>query len=581
MADEYTMIQDKAKDFRDLFARMDTDKDLYFMKAYQMMRPDSLGTPMDNVVNVTFNDALTFGMRAVATMGSTQRQTVVEGRKIPDKQCTLLENFIDDMGFVIDDWLFNQGILALDTFLNEQICVRGHIAARVCLREEKKNGKRIFVPDVMPLDTRYFVYDMGRDGMRWGAYISYRSKEDIQEEYQKETKESETQVTDFWNKKNNIIFIGENEVKRQKNPYGYPPFIIAQSPAGSMLADKDAYQHRGESIFWANRGLFTEMNRTASIFQTLNVGSFAGAMQYESGAGMAAQKPVKPPWALYSVSPVEKGMGYKPMPVNDIRNAARLFYAILYTRIQQGGLSAIDYGNLTFPLSAVAITRLSTSRDQIFLPRIQAKAIFYQQLCKMLVKQYQLVNIKAKLGVEGLQNEYDPKSLEGDYQIKFRFFTESKEQEIANFSVAQAAKGIYSNYTIRRKWGNVPDPEAEEERIAVEQAEAMDEALFLYNRCSKLIVQGRDIEAKILANRLIGILKARQGISQIQPAETATKKLEKPGGRQIIPLLGQGNAGGTVAPEVGSEEEEMGKAEREEEITAAVGARAKQERVGA
>jgi len=32
-------------------------------------------------------------------------------------------------------------------------------------------------------------------------------------------------------------------------------------------------------------------------------------------------------------------------------NAARLFYAILYTRIQQGGLSAIDYGNLKFPLS--------------------------------------------------------------------------------------------------------------------------------------------------------------------------------------------------------------------------------------
>lgn len=572
--DKYKMVTDKAEDFRDLFARMDTDKDLYFMKAYEMLRPDNQ-QKMDDVINVTFNDPTTFAMRSIATLGSAQRQTVVEGRNMADKQCTLIENFIDDIGFVIDDWLTKRGFLDLDSFINEQICVRGHIAARSALH---KDDKRNLVPDVLPMDTRYFIYDMGMKGIKWGAHITSRSKGAIKDEYNKDVDES-TEVMDLYESDKNTIFISQEQEKAQKNPYGYPPFVIAQAAAGSWLADSDAFQHRGESIFWADRGLFPEMNRTASIFQTLNVGSFAGAVQYESALGTRAKKPKKPPWGIYSVSPVEKGMGYKPFPVNDIRAAARLFYAILYTRIQQGGLSAIDYGNLTFPLSAVAIARLTASRDQVFLPRIQAKAIFYQQLYKMIIKQYIQLGIEAELGREGFMSSYNPKELEGDYQIKFRFFTESKEQEIANYSVANAATPFVSAYTIRRDILKVPDPEAEDERIAAEQAEKVDEALFLYNRCSKLIAQDKDIEARILANKLVRILRARQGMAELPSEEEIGKKLKRPGGRQIIPLVGQGKAGSTVAPEVGAEEEELTKAEREEERIAEEGAEAKQERV--
>jgi hypothetical protein len=573
--DVYKMVEDKAREFRELFARMDKDKDLYFMKAYQMLRPDD-NRPMEDVINVTFNDPTTFAMRSIATLGSAQRQTVVEGRHISDEQCTLIESFIDDMSFSIDDWLVKRGILNLDSFINEQICIRGHIAARSCLRAENKK----LIPDVLPLDTRFLVYDLSMKGLKWHAYITSRSKGSIKNEYDKDIQDDSAEVMDFFNGENNLIFISQEERKRQRNPYGYPPVVITQAAAGSWLADSDAYMHRGESIFWADRDLFPEMNRTASIFQTLNVGSFAGAVQYESSAGVRAKKPQKPPWGIYSVTPVERGMGYKPFPVNDIRQAARLFYAILYTRIQQGGLSAIDYGNLTFPLSAGAITRLTASRDQIFLPRIQAKAIFYQQLYKMIINQYQKVGIKAELGAEGYKNQYDPKDLQGDYQIKFRFFTESKEQEIANYSVAQAATPFLSASTIRRNILKVPDPEAEEERIAVEQAEKIDEALFLYNRCSKLIAQDRDIEARILANRLDKVLRARQIVIGTTTETEPGKKLPKGGGRQIIPLLGQGKAGGTVAPEIGAEEEELSKMEREEERVAEEGAEAKQERVG-
>ena len=346
---------------------------------------------------------------------------------------------------------------------------------------------------------------------------------------------------------------------------------------GSMLADSVAAEHRGESIFWADRDLFKELNRTASIFQTINVGSFAGAMQFATSKGLKGKKPQRPPWGIYSVTPIEIGAyaGYRPVPVNDIKNAARLFYAILYTRVQQGGLSAIDYGNLTFPLSAVAITRLTGSRDQIFLPRIQAKAIFYQQLFKMIIKQYQTLGIKSEIGQEGFRREYKPDELKGNYQIKFRFFTESKEQEIANYSVANAATGFLSGATIRRSILKVQDPEAEEERIAVEQAEKMDECLFLYNRCSKLIAQDRQVEAKILADRLIKALRVRKTPQIAQSA--ASQKQSRAGGRQVMPLVGEG--GGQARPGIGTEGEELSRAEQAEEREAEVGAAANQERV--
>lgn len=574
----YKMIEDKGNEFRDIWGRMDTDKGLLFMDAYKMMRPDRTDLEMKNVINVTLNDAATFAARAIATLGSTTRQPEVSGRQMAEKACTKIEEFTDDMSYSIDERLFLRDTLNLDTFINEQVCIRGRIAARSVVRA--KGG--VLIPDVTPLDTRFFVYEMGIDGMLWGAPISWRSKQAVKDAYGYESEEDLPEVIDFYNSEKNLIIIDQGKfVKEQKNPYGYPPFVLATVPVGSMFSDEDAFQHRGESIFWQNRALFPELNRTASIFQTINVGSFAGAVQYESSAGTRAKKPKRPPWGIYSVTPVEKGAGYKPFPINDIRNAARLFYAILYTRVQQGGLSAIDYGNLTFPLSAVAITRLTSSRDQIFLPRIQCKAIFYQQLFRMIIDQFKKAGVEAKLGEKGFINSYKPSDLEGEYKIKFRFFTESKEQEIANYSVANAARGFLSEATIRRNVLKVQDPEAEEERIAAEQAEKADGALFLYNRCTRLIAQKWNLEAWFVYYKLKDLLRARR-LQNILGAARSLGTTEKetpelPKGRQTLPLLGQGDAGGTVAPEVGEEVEEIGRAEALEEHEAEASSKAKQE----
>lgn len=576
----YKMISEKGNEFRSLWSRMDDDKALLFLDAYKMMRPDLPDKEMANVINVTLNDPATFAARAIATLSSTQRQTEVSGREMEDKACTKIESFVDDFSFAINESLFYRDILELDAFLNEQACVRGRLVGRSLVRKDEKTGKLIV--DVVPHDSRFFVYDMGLKGMNWGAAISWRGKKAIKDEYGYESPNDRLEVVDFYNDGRNIIFLDEcKATKEQKNPFGEPPFVVATVPVGSMLSDEDAQQHRGESIFWQNRAIFPELNRLITIFQTLNVGSFAGAVQYESSLGTRAKRPAKPPWGIWSVTPIEKGGGYKPMPVNDIRNAARLAYAILYTRVQQGGLSAIDYGNLTFPLSAVAITRLTSGRDQIFLPRIHCKAVFYRELYRMIIKQFKAAGVKADLGEEGFINSYEPKDLEGAYKINFRFFTESKEQEIANYSIANAARGFLSEGTIRRNVIKVQDPEAEEERIDSEQAEKADEAIFLYRRCSSLIAQKRNIEAWMVYGKLRDLLRMRRMQSIIGAARalgtTEGKTPELPKGRQQLPLLGQGAAGGTIAPELGQEQGELERQEVLEEREAEQTSRAKQE----
>ncbi len=565
------MVADKAADFQPLFDRYDGDKALYFMDAFKMMNPDGT-TEMTDVINVTFNDPNTYALRSIATLAGCMRQTVIKSRSLSEKQCTTIENFIEDISYDIDDGLVNREILCLDAFLNEQICVRGSIAAEsLCRKEEGK-----FIIDVVPKDVRFFVYDRGMKGLKWAAPIYFRSKSSIKEEYKKDIVEDEAEIVDLYLPAKNIIYTEQDNLKNQKTPYDYVPFVIAHSASGSMLQDKDAFPHIGESIFWSNRAMFPELNRTASILQTLNVGSFAGGMQYESELGIAATKPSRPPFGVRIVVPVEKGGGYKALPVNDIRNATRLFYAILYTRIQQGGLSAIDYGNLTFPLSAVAIARVTSGRDQIFLPRLQAKAIFYQQLFKMVIKQFIQVGVGVEIGEEGAKRKYKPGDLEGEYTIQFRFLSESKEQRIANLSEAQAARGTLSEFSIRRDILKVQDPEAEDERVAAEQAEKNDEALFLYNRCSSFIAQGKNVQAWLLYYRLRNVLRARGGVVN----EAAAKTLKSPGGRQMIPLLGAGGGGGGgINPTVGSEAEELAKAEAHGERVAEEGSEAKQEQV--
>lgn len=560
--DIYQMINERRAEMQPIFDRMDTDEKLYFLEPYTMkyLPPDDSKTA-DDVANVTLNDPLLYATKAIAIMNGMSMQTVVKGRKMSDRQTTKLEEFLADIYYAIDEWLLNRDIPGMDGFENEQICIRGRLAARCCFRLEGET----FIPDVLPLDTRHFTPRVGTRGIRWAAPDYDRNKTEVNEEYPEATwAGASSEVVDYWDDKRNVVFINSRQARDQNNAYGYPPFVYVLCPSGSMLTSSEAVKHRGESIFWANRDLWPVMNQTASILQTVNVYSLFQSLQYESSHGENMPKPQMSPWKPRTIHGVEKGMGYKQMPMSDIKAAARLFYSALETRLQRGSIAAIDYGTLTFPLSSLAITRLTASRDDMMIPRFNGKAMFRQMLSRMITNQCLALDTEIHIGKPGSENTYTKADLDGDYTIGYEFHTESQEQAIANLSTASGARGILSNDTILRDVLKIKDPDGEKFKLQSEEAERMDEVLFLYRRASSLIEASLDKtepektrlqrEAYILGLRMQLILKQRKQLNTLSPIEhKEPEEAPQPNEKELLPLLSQGGRAPSEGEEIPNE----------------------------
>jgi len=549
---EYKAFDNKRGTLKPIYDRQDVDEALYFLKPYKMMRLDKPSEEMPDVANVTMNDCLLYAVKAISILGGATMQAVIKGHKLTDKQTTLIEQFLSDVYYMIDELLENRGIWGLGAFIDEQIMIRGHVAARPCLRigEDK-----VLIPDVTPLDTRFFAPELGEEGIVWGAPWFTQTKEELEREYSKPgdtlptISGSENEVVDLWNSEENIVFIEKQIARRQPNTYKYPPFVYSIVHAGSMFYSKDAVEHKGESILWGNRELWTEKNKTATILQTINVNSLFAALQLEASK---PKKPKESPYKQRVVLDVEKGGGFKAMPISDIKRATTLFYSILESDLQRGSLAAIDYGTLQFPLSSLAMAKLLGSRNDIFLPRVNTKAVFYQALSRMLINQVIQLGQPIIVGQKGSENEYNPGDLEGDYTIEYRFFTESAEEKVANFSIAKDAIAFYSRDTIRREYLHDKDPDGEELKFTYELAKRVDEVVFLYDTARKLlepVKQGEKpsiqnkIEAYLLAQRLRTIIRQRNAMGQLSQLE-ANRFPEVQAEAQSKPQLPLTNEGG-------------------------------------
>lgn len=543
--DEYKLFNDKRTEMQTIFDRMDTDEGLYFLKSYEMMKlPPNQAKAMEGVANVTLPASQLFANKAIALLGGLDMQRMVKGRDMTDKQTTKIEEFQDDIFYVLDERLIKRGMVGLDGFTNEQNCVRGRISARSCIRVDKEGN---LIPDVLPLDARCFVREGDENGMSWGAPWFRQSKAQIEKEYtkpgdRKVNLEAYNEVVDFWNPEKNVVFVNKQIIREQSNPYKYPPFVESIVPFGSMFNTEGAIQHQGESIFWASRNLWDEKNRIATILTTMTIEALRGGMQLESKEGIGAAKPKESPFGAEKVNPVDMGGGYRSMPINDIKNATRLLYAIVDGDLQKAGFTALDYGSLTFPLAAITVTRLTVARNDIMLPHVQAKAIFNQALSRMIINQCIMWNQTLKLGQPGNQNTYSASDLKGNYTISYRFLNIAKEQTVADLSIANAAQGYLSPDTIRRDVLKLKDPDGEKVKWESAQAERVDEVLFLYRRASSLL-EGKkvtlknQVEAYILAQRIVTILNQRKAMGTLSPIEKKEEPTPEPQSKNLLPLF--------------------------------------------
>lgn len=573
------LVKDKKMEFSDYYKRMDADRKIYLLDPYIMKQLDGQQTP--DVINVTMNEAMVFATRAAAIMNGANMQPEVFGKGLSDKETTTFEEFLHDIYLATDEILANSMLCSLYGFSIEQINIRGAIAARCLMREDGKDGR--FIPDISPIDTRYLTYEHDSKGLVWGAPTITRTRAQIERDYGIKVRTKKADVIDFWDAEVNDIYIADQQFKGKeggetyplKHGLGYPPLVIRKSGSGSMLQDAGNLKYSGESIFASNRGLLPELHRAASIMQTLTAMSFEGSYQYESEEGTAAEKPASPVQGMRKTFPIDKGTkGYFPILINDVRNATRLFYSMLVGALQRGSLPNIDYGNLTFPLSAVAISRLTASKDAIFVPRLQAMAMFYRALSKMIVKQYVKGGYKqVEIGEEGIEREYSASDIDKKFGINYHFYSVSPEQEIANTAIAQQQLALgLSRETVYRDTLKLKDVAGEIMKSRAERGEKGDLAISLYELVHSYIDVNTDrsnIKAEMTLQQLETVLRQR---AMGQPSGLAPVK----GGagveqiKSMIPLMA-GGGGGRQAQTPGTEEalepeEAEVRAERRDEI---------------
>jgi len=580
----YQLVIDKKQEMGDLFKRMDADKKMAILDWDGMKDLDGQKTP--DVINVTMNEAMVFANRCVAIMNGANMHRYIVGKNLSDTEATTLENFYQDIYYTNDLMLANSLFVSLYGFLIEQILHRGSIAARILMREQ---GDK-FIPEIFPLDTRYFVYETDSTGLIWGAPETTRTKAQIERDYGIVIRGKNALVTDFWDDTVNEIYIAKELYKggsqtndtakyperKREHGLGYPPFVFQKSGAGlQSFMDVGILKYQGESIFAPNRGLIPELHRAASIMMTLTDMSFEGSLEYGSEEGTEAEKPPNP-FGRRKVIPVEKGGGFKLVPVADVNNATRLLYNMLVGALQRGGLPNIDYGNLSFPLSAVAISKLTATKDAIFTPRLNALALFYRAASQMIKKQYIQGGYSVEIGDEGEEREYSNSEIDKKFSTRYEFHSVSPEQDIANTAIAQQhlAMGLPRHY-VYEKTLKVDDPGGLINESRDELAEKGDIAITLNRRLRSLADKdgnfveslGKDIEAEMILQQLEMVLRdrARGGAMGLEPAKggIGVGQSVKP----MLPLMEGGGAGRAPAGEEAmmEPEEAENRAERREE----------------
>lgn len=496
MTDYKKLIKDKKAEA--IYTRMDADKALLYLDKYQMK--DRFGKPIPSIINITLNDCAVFYANVFSSLNKASQQAVVETE---DKNIdtSYIEDFQKATLSSANARLRKQGRFQLNPVFDEQNCIRGRSAFRCLVRMDGD----ILIPDIIPLDTRFFYYGYDEDGLAWGAYETTRSKEAIIKQYPKaKISGKDAVVIDLYDREANITWVGEEKVREDKNLLGYVPYGIQTVPLGSMLQDADSAEHQGESIFFLIRDIIPELNRLVSILQTINVDIIAGARLWRSEAGAEAGDEAVPSHedltAPGAVTATDIGGGAEPVPIAEVKRSAMMLHSMMETRMQRGSLSSIDLGTLAFPLSAVALVEIGEGRDDVFLPRLSNKAALNQDLAEMFTKQVIALGVPTvELGTPGHKRKFEVSKLKGEYETTYKYFTKSPKIDIARYSVATAAERYLDEDSILRDVLQLEDPDGTKQKRYYDMAAKISPAIMKDRVIRALLEQDEDYEAELLS----------------------------------------------------------------------------------
>ena len=526
-------IKKREQELEPLYARMDIDRGLYYLEAFVLK--DLQDNEVPNIRNITLNDPVTYADRVIGSMLGADPQTVVEGKglkKLPDKKTTVVERFLKNYLLAANERLGNLGIAGgLEGALDSQMCIRGGMVARSAPHMDD-DGE--FAADLVPWDRRYVSFESGPKGLLWAAYRTVKSKGLCEQLYGFEPQGDTGKVLDLWTPEANLVYIDEELKKTEKHNFGVPPVIIEACPTGAFLRDEGWIAHDGESIYSAVRDLYEQLNQLATVLNTINMRSFQGSLQTQTEDPTSFDLPGGP-FGERQLIPLKIGEEIKLVPLQDIKQATRYLLNMIESRIQRGSLAATEFGNLTFPLSAVAIKQLGEAKNNVLVPRLDGKARFDQRLARLIIRQWIAGGFKAELGPEGEEVAYSVADLAGAYTITYRYFPVSPMENIANYAIAGEASQYLDEETVLADVLHVQDPQGMIQKRRSEMADKMVPELQLLHMAQAKLAEGKKLEAAIIAGKM-GMSLEQLKAGEVNEGQ-AMGGAQQGGGRQGKPLV--------------------------------------------
>jgi len=544
LADNKKLADKKFGEMSDLFTRMDTDAELANQVAQYTQIPDVNGNAIPNSVYITLNDAAEFATKIEALLNSTIEQVSVTS---PNKRfdTAYVEEFIRVYFKEADKLLPRKDLWPLNPFVDQQTTRRGRTAARVLTKII--DGE--LAPDIIPYDTKFFAYWVGKKGLAGGAYKTRRSEDQIMLQYPdaKVSKSSANiEVMDIWLPDSNEVWLGSAKIKAQPNPFGYVPIVFNKVPMGSMLLDADSLKFQGESVFYLIRNLVLELNRLVSIIQTFNLKALDHALQLKiPQANIAPGMKVKGQDELTApgtVNVVPSEGGYFDMPISQLQQQAELLHRMVQDRMDRATQTCMQ--SMLQPKTATEIVGIAQEKGDVASPRLATRGLLKQGIAEMAIKQTIQAAENEKVSTVKIgSREWDIGKLKGEYEVEFKYSFKDPKLDIARASMAASQRGVIPDKAIRRDTLQREDPDRDERELRWEEAERLSPLVKMDRTIRSLLEEadrgeeGAEEEAMMLTAQLIPALKQAMAgqmtpgrEEEIKPAQPLLPALTRAGG---------------------------------------------------
>lgn len=539
MEDYLKRIKQREIELAQLRKRQDADEALRHLSKYKMV--DTNDKEVADIINVTLNRPAVFFNNVVAALGKVTEQIVVEcERKSLDTD--YIEDFIRSY-FAMANSTRRKGKPELNALIDEQTCIRGGVAVRVATFVDEDGNLH---PGLACWDWRYTTWEDGRDGLAYAAHSTRQKASDIQSQaWYKEIKDTrlvekvinrsatKSLIRDVWDFKHNEILIDEDKVFEQGHDYGFTPVALQIVSLGSNLEDEDNEQYHGESVFFLIRTVMPELNRLASIMQTLNLRAVKAPMKAKrKGATSADEVPSHEEIAgMSAVTVMEPDEDIQAIDYGDAKRSAELAFNMFNQALSEGSLPPEAYGSIDLDLSGVALVELGERSGGVLVPRLDTKALVNKEIAEMFTRQCIQIGGSLEIGTHGHKRSFDMEKIKGEYDVKVKYFAKSPKLDLARYSMAAQAKTVgIPQRTIDEEVLQFPDPDGIERQRRWEQAEQLSPIIRLQRIIKSRLEDAErgdeegEFEAEVLSTQMRVMIEQMMTGNTEQPGIEETPK---------------------------------------------------------